>query len=148
MPNAAHNMKPVIECHQIKITDEQSDEWDYVEPMLQTAVSLKDFTQTCTTDDIRKSLVTDHAEMFLFSDGLGGEMVMVTAIMPYPQTKMFEIGFAAGHDAESLFQAAFDFAKERGRYYGCDYVRVFGRSGWLKKIADKKVATTLWDVKL
>ncbi len=127
-------------------------DWAHIEPMLHKACTLKDFTQTCTTDDIRKSIETEHSECYLFTEHDGvkvaGEMVMVVCVMTYPQTTMMEIGFAAGSNATKLFQHAFNKAKERGRYYGCDYVRVFGRKGWLKVIEDKKVSTTIWDVKL
>jgi len=107
--------------------------WPYVRDYIQEALehslgeySLKDINEACSEASMQLWIATSNKV----------DAVCVTKINQYPQKRVFVMLLSGGLPFSSWIEEGEAIMNAYAKENNCDYVQLFGRKGWTRKMKD------------
>ena len=109
--------------------------WEAAKPYIEKALFKTGANAEYGIDDIKKALLDEKMQLWLWVADDDVMAVGVTEIICYPQSKMLSLSFAGSEKMtiEDWFNGSVDELIRFAKHHGCNAIKGSGRPGWIKK---------------
>lgn len=124
------------------------DAWSAVWPLVDKTLEKSKANRFYNEYDIYSAIQRRDMQLWVAVKETKIVAVLITQIVVYPRTKLFDIIFVGGEDIDSWLSVAWDEMVAFAQSHKCSVIRGIGRAGWGKKLDPKFNKTALWEYEI